>query len=347
MTVTPNNNSLPAFDDANLFLNPEHFIYKQNRYSDLADKIKYHLYNNTPNRNVKIYQVLVYEQLTEDSSRKKLVPKLLVVANDEDYKHYKLYNVNYDVHSVIKNYTSIELENKDDILLDALEVITIRYGIVPILEFTKENKCCLSLLDGSGNFGFKLNYTTVKDKDGITVETNLLAYNRKDESEIINTNSVLQGFCVRSETLTGMVDTPAFNDILVGEVVKGILLLIYGLFDTYIKLSNFVIGSSKDKYSNDVDFFINYNIEQTLEGNYSGSGKIKINRTGHKTISFTVNKRNKEQLLNMIQAFGSLRDRLTDNSYGYNPVKLDRDIEDKIIKDFSKIVDIVDVVHTL
>ena len=52
-------------------------------------------------------------------------------------------------------------------------------------------------------------------------------------------------------------------------------------------------------------------------------------------------------MLDMIKSFEAFRNKLIVNKYGYNPAKLNRDIEEKIVKDFSNIVDVVSAYRLL
>ena len=144
-----------------------------------------------------------------------------------------------------------------------------------------------------------------------------------------------------------MVGSKAFNESITDEVVNGILLLAYSLFDTYIESTGITVGTSKDRDPDYINFFIGYNVEQKLESGNKGSGKIMVSHTGYKKISFSIDKRNKEQMLSMIKSFEAFRNKLIVNKYGYNPSKLNRDIEEKIVKDFSNIVDVVSAYRLL
>ena len=215
------------------------------------------------------------------------------------------------------------------------------------LELTTENKYVLSLINNHNNVGFKVGYNTTRNESGITVRTDLIAYRRNDESETTNVNDIIQGFCTMSNTFKGVVNDSTFTETLTDEVTKGILLLIYGLFNTYTEIPYITIGTAVDGKSDYVSFFIGYNIEQSLEKRDIGSGKISINSTGYKRISFSVDKKDKGQMLDMIKSFEAFRNKLLVNKYGYNPAKLNRDIEEKIVKDFTNIVDVVSAYRLL
>lgn len=58
-------------------------------------------------------------------------------------------------------------------------------------------------------------------------------------------------------------------------------------------------------------------------------------------------KKDKGQMLDMIKSFEAFRNKLIVNKYGYNPAKLNRDIEEKIVKDFTNIVDVVSAYRLL
>ena len=337
---------LNAFDFTDLCLKQEHFISEQDRCPELIDKIWTLLYEGTQNTNVRVHHVLVYEQVMEGNPYRVLTLKLLAVYESMEGKHCRLYNIDYTNDFDGIGYKDIHLDEKDIILLDILKKLE-SHGIVLALELTKENNYVLSLMSNHDRIGFRLGYTTTRNKSGVEVRTNLTAYHRDYESESANVNDIIQGFCVTSEQLTGMVGSKAFNELITDEVVKGILLLVYSLFNIYTELTGITIGTSKDHDSYYINFFIGYNVEQKLESDNKGSGKITVNHTGYKKVSFSIDKRNKEQMLSMIKSFKAFRDKLINNAYGYNPSKLNRDIEEKIVKDFSNIVDVVSAYRLL
>ena len=337
---------LNAFDFTNLYLNQKHFISEQDRCPDLIDKIWTLLYEGTQNTNVRVHHVLVYEQVMEGHPYRALTLKLLAVYENMEGKHCRLYNIDYTNDFDGIGYKHTYLKVKDIILLDILKKLE-SHGIVLALELTKDNNHVLSLIDNHDNVGFRLSYIATRSKSGVEVRTNLTAYRRDYESESTNVNDIIQGFCVTSEQLTGTVGSKAFNESITDEVIKGILLLTYSLFDTYIESTGITVGTSKDRDPDYINFFIGYNVEQKLESGNNGSGKIMISHTGYKKVSFSIDKRNKEQMLSMIKSFEAFRNKLIVNKYGYNPSKLNRDIEEQIVKDFSNIVDVVSAYRLL
>lgn len=340
------NQELNAFDFTNLYLNREHFITKQDLYPDLVDKIWTFLREGTAYIDVNVHHVLVYEQVMEGNPYKALTIKLLAVVNSVEGKFYRLYNINHETDFDIDDYIDIKFDDKDFIPSDIFKLLE-THGIVLALELTKENKYVLSLMNNHNNVGFKVGYNTTQNESGITVRTDLIAYHRSEKDEAANVNDIIQGFCTLSDAYTGVVNTVAFTDMLADEVVKGISLLIYGLFNTYTEVPYITIGTSVDGKSDYVSFFIGYNIEQALEKRDIGSGKITINSNGYKKISFSVDKKDKGQMLDMIKSFEAFRNKLIVNKYGYNPTKLNRDIEEKIVKDFTNIVDVVSAYRLL
>lgn len=346
-TNTQVDQKLNTFDFTNLYLNREHFIAKQDLYPDLVDKIWTFLREGTTYIDVNVHHVLVYEQVMEGNPYKALTIKLLAVVNSVEGKFYRLYNVNRETDFDLDDYIDINFDEKDFIPSDIFKKLE-SHGILLALELAKENKYVLSLMSNNVHVGFKVGYTTTRDKSGITVRTNLTAYHREYESETVNVNDIVQGFCTMSNAFKGVLNAEAFTETLTDEVTKGILLLIYGLFNTYTDdVSYITIGTEIDGKSDYVSFFIGYNIEQALEKGNIGSGKIRIEHCGRKKISFSIDKRDKEQMLNMIKSFEAFRDKLITNKYGYNPTKLNRDIEEKIVKDFTNIVDVVSAYRLL
>ena len=344
--MTQESQKLNTFDFTNLYLNREHFITKQDLHPDLADKIWTFIRERDIASNVSVHHVLVYEQVREDNPYKVLTLKLLVTGDYSEGRFYRLYNVNHETDFDIDDYIDIDFDEKDFIPSDIFKKLE-SHGILLALELTKENKYVLSLMSNHDHVGFRLGYTTTRNKSGVEVRTNLTAYHRDYESESANVNDIIQGFCVTSESLTGMVGSKAFNELITDEVVKGILLLVYSLFNIYTELTGITIGTSKDHDSYYINFFIGYNVEQKLESDNKGSGKITVNHTGYKKVSFSIDKRNKEQMLSMNKSFEAFRNKLIVNKYGYNPSKLNRDIEEKIVKDFSNIVDVVSAYRLL
>lgn len=340
------NQELNAFDFTNVYLNRNHFITEQDRYPDLVDKIWTFLREGTTYTDVRVHHVLVYEQVMEGNPYKVLKLKLLAVVDSAEGRFYRLYNINRETDFDIDDYIDINFDEKDFIPLDVFKKLE-SHGIALALELTKENKYALSLINSHDSVGFKVGYTVTRDKSGIIVKTDLKAYRRGDESETVNVNDIVQGFCTISDAYAGVVNAEAFTQTLTDEVTKDILLLIYGLFNTYIEVSYITIGTEVDGKSNYVSFYIGYNVEETLEKVNLGSGKIAINNTGYKKISFSVDRRDKKPFLDMIKNFEALRDKLVVNKYGYNPTKLNRDIEEKIVKDFTNIVDVVSAYRLL
>ena len=340
------NQELNTFDFTNLYLNREHFITKQDLLPDLVDKIWTFLREGTTYIDVNVHHVLVYEQVMEGNSYKVLTLKLLAVVDSREGRFYRLYNVNHETDFDIDDYTDISFDEKDFIPSDIFKKLE-SHGILLALELTKENKYVLSLMDKHDRVGFKVGYNTTRNESGITVRTDLTAYHRNMEDETTNVNDVIQGFCTMSNAFKGITNVEAFTETLTDEVTKGILLLIYGLFNVYIDLYGITIGFSKDHDSNYINFYISYNVDQILENSRSGSGKIRIEHGGRKKISFSIDKRDKEQMLDMIKSFEAFRDKLITNKYGYNPAKLNRDIEEKIVKDFTNIVDVVSAYRLL
>lgn len=340
------NQKLNTLDFTNLYLDRNHFITKQDLYPDLADKIWTFLREGTAYIDVNVHHVLVYEQVMEGNPYKALTIKLLAVVNSVEGKFYRLYNVNHETDFDLDDYIDINFDEKDIIPSDVFKKLE-SHGIVLVLELTKENKYALSLINSHDSVGFKVGYTVTRDKSGIIVKTDLKAYRRGDESETVNVNDIVQGFCTMSDAYAGVVNAEAFTQTLTDEVTKGILLLIYGLFNTYTEVSYITIGTEVDGKSNYVSFYIGYNVEQTLEKGNIGSGKIRIEHGGRKKISFSIDKRDKEQMLDMIKSFEAFRNKLIVNKYGYNPTKLNRDIEEKIVKDFINIVDVVSAYRLL
>lgn len=341
------NQELDAFDFTNLCLNRAHFITKQDLHPALADKIWTFLREGTTYIDVNVHHVLVYEQVMEGNPYKALTIKLLAVVNSVEGKFYRLYNVNHETDFDIDDYTDINFDEKDFIPLDIFKKLE-SHCILLALELTTENKYVLSLMSNNDHVGFKVGYNTTRNDSGIVVRTNLTAYHREYGSETANVSDAIQGFCAMSDAYTGVLNTEAFAETLTDEVTKGILLLIYGLFNTYTDDVPYItIGTEIDSKSDYVSFFIGYNIEQSLEKRDIGSGKITINSTGYKKISFSVDRRDKEQMLNMIKSFEAFRNKLLVNKYGYNPTKLNRDIEEKIVKDFTNIVDVVSAYRLL
>lgn len=340
------NQELDAFDFTNLCLNRAHFITKQDLHPDLADKIWTFLREGTTYTDVSVHHVLAYEQFIEGDPYKVLKLKLLAVVDSTEGRFYRLYNINRGTDFDFDDYIDIKFDDKDFIPSDIFKLLE-THGIVLALELTKENKYVLSLMNNHNNVGFKVGYNTTQNESGITVRTDLIAYHRSEKDEAANVNGIIQGFCTLSDTYTGVVNTVAFTDMLADEVVKGISLLIYGLFNTYTEVPYTTIGTSVDGKSDYVSFFIGYNIEQALEKRDIGSGKITINSNGYKKISFSVDKKDKGQMLDMIKSFEAFRNKLIVNKYGYNPTKLNRDIEEKIVKDFSNIVDVVSAYRLL
>lgn len=338
---------LNTFDFTNLYLDRNHFITKQDLHPDLVDKIWTFLREGTDYTNVSVHHVLVYEQVIEGNPYKVLTIKLLAVVDSTEGRYYRLYNVNNETDFDIDDYIDISFDEKDFIPLDIFKKLE-SHCILLALELTTENKYVLSLMSNNNHVGFKVGYNTTRDKSGITVRTDLTAYHREYGSETANVNDIIQGFCTMSDAFKGVVNAEAFAETLTDEVTKGILLLIYGLFNTYIDDVHYItIGTEIDGKSNYVSFFIGYNIEQSLEKRDLGSGKITINSTGYKKISFSIDKTDKEQMLNMIKSFEAFRNKLLVNKYGYNPTKLNRDIEEKIVKDFTNIVDVVSAYRLL
>ena len=340
------NQELNTFVFTNLYLNKEHFITKRDLYADLIDKIWTFLREGTDYTNVSVHHVLVYEQVMEGNLYKVLTIKLLAIVDSAEGRYYRLYNINNGTNFDIDDYIDVKFDEKDFIPLDIFKKLE-SHGILLALELTKENKYVLSLMGKHDRVGFKVGYNTTRDESGITVRTNLTAYHRNMEDETTNVNDIIQGFCTMSNTFKGVVNDSAFSQTLADEVTKGILLLIYGLFNTYTEVSYITIGTEVDGKSNYVSFYIGYNVEETLEKVNLGSGKIAINNTGYKKISFSVDRRDKKPFLDMIKNFEALRDKLVVNKYGYNPAKLNRDIEEKIVKDFSNIVDVVSAYRLL
>ena len=341
------NQELDAFDFTNLYLNREHFITKQDLYPDLVDKIWTFLREGTDYTNVSVHHVLVYEQVMEGNPYRVLKIKLLAIVDSAEGRFYRLYNVNNETDFDIDDYIDISFDEKDFIPLDIFKKLE-SHCILLALELTTENKYVLSLMGNNDHVGFKVGYNTTRNDSGIVVRTDLTAYHRSEKDEAANVNDIIQGFCAMSDAYTGILNTEAFAETLTDEVTKGILLLIYGLFNTYTDDVPYItIGTEIDSKSDYVSFFIGYNIEQSLEKRDIGSGKITINSTGYKKISFSVDKTDKEQMLNMIKSFEAFRNKLLVNKYGYNPTKLNRDIEEKIVKDFSNIVDVVSAYRLL
>lgn len=345
-TNSQGNQELNAFDFTNLYLNREHFITKQDLYPDLVDKIWTFLREGTTYIDVNVHHVLVYEQVREDNPYKVLTIKLLAVVNSVEGKFYRLYNINHETDFDIDDYTDINFDEKDFIPSDIFKKLE-SHGILLALELTKENKYVLSLMDKHDRVGFKVGYNTTRNESGITVRTDLTAYHRNMEDETTNVNDVIQGFCTMSNAFKGIANVEAFTETLTDEVTKGILLLIYGLFNVYIDLYGITIGFSKDHDSNYINFYISYNVEQILENSRNGSGKIRIEHGGRKKVSFGIDRREKQQMLDMIKSFEAFRNKLIVNKYGYNPAKLNRDIEEKIVKDFTNIVDVVSAYRLL
>lgn len=341
------NQELNTFDFANLYLNGKHFITKQDLYPDLVDKIWTFLREGTDYTNVSVHHVLAYEQVIEGNLYRVLRLKLLAVVDSVEGRFYRLYNINRGTDFDLDDYIDIRFDEKDFIPLDIFKKLE-SHCILLALELTTENKYVLSLMSNNDHVGFKVGYTTTRNESGIVIRTNLTAYHREYESETANVNDIIQGFCAMSDAYAGILNTETFAETLTDEVTKGILLLIYGLFNTYTDDVPYItIGTEIDSKSNYVSFFIGYNIEQSLEKRDIGSGKITINNTGYKKISFSVDKTDKEQMLNMIKSFEAFRNKLLVNKYGYNPTKLNRDIEEKIVKDFSNIVDVVSAYRLL
>lgn len=340
------NQELDAFDFTNFCLNRAHFITKQDLHPALADKIWTFLREGTTYTDVNIHHVLAYEQFIEGDPYKVLKLKLLAVVDSAEGRFYRLYNINRGTDFDFDDYIDIKFDDKDFIPSDIFKLLE-THGIVLALELTKENKYVLSLMNNHNNVGFKVGYNTTQNESGITVRTDLIAYHRSEKDEAANVNDIIQGFCTLSDAYTGVVNTVAFTDMLADEVTKGISLLIYGLFNTYTEVPYITIGTSVDGKSDYVSFFIGYNIEQALEKRDIGSGKITINSNGYKKISFSVDKKDKGQMLDMIKSFEAFRNKLIVNKYGYNPTKLNRDIEEKIVKDFSNIVDVVSAYRLL
>lgn len=340
------NQELNAFDFTNLYLNREHFITKQDLYPDLVDKIWTFLREGTDYTNVSVHHVLVYERVMEGNLYKVLTIKLLAIVDSTEGRYYRLYNINNGTNFDVDNYIDVKFDEKDFIPLDIFKKLE-SHGILLALELTKENKYVLSLMGKHDRVGFKVGYNTTRDESGITVRANLTAYHRNMEDETTNVNDVIQGFCTMSNAFKGVLNAEAFTETLTDEVTNGILFLIYGLFNVYIDLYGITIGFSKDHDSNYINFYISYNVDQILENSRHGSGKIRIEHGGRKKISFSIDKRDKEQMLNMIKSFEAFRDKLITNKYGYNPAKLNRDIEEKIVKDFTNIVDVVSAYRLL
>lgn len=345
-TNTQVEQKLNTFDFTNLCLNRAHFITKQDLHPALADKIWTFLREGTTYIDVNVHHVLVYEQVMEGNPYKALTIKLLAVVNSVEGKFYRLYNINHETDFDIDDYIDINFDDKDFIPSDIFKLLE-THGIVLALELTKENRYVLSLINSHDSVGFKVGYTVTRDKSGIIVKTDLKAYPRGDESETVNVNDIVQGFCTMSDAYAGVVNAEAFTQTLADEVTKGILLLIYGLFNVYIDLYGITIGFSKDHDSNYINFYISYNVDQILENSRHGSGKIRIEHGGRKKISFSIDRREKQQMLDMIKNFEAFRNKLLVNKYGYNPAKLNRDIEEKIVKDFSNIVDVVSAYRLL
>ncbi len=156
------NQELNTFDFTNLYLNKEHFITEQERYPDLVDKIWTLIYESTPNRNVKVNHVLVYEQVTEGNPYKVLTLKLLAVYDSEDGRCCRLYNINHEKEFDSTDYITIDLDFDDIVLLNILKKLE-SHGIALALELTKENKYVLSLMGNNDRVGFKIDYTTTRD----------------------------------------------------------------------------------------------------------------------------------------------------------------------------------------
>lgn len=340
------NQELNTIDFTNVYLNRNHFITEQDRYPDLVDKIWTFLREGTTYTDVRVHHVLVYEQVMEGNPYKVLTLKLLAVVDSAEGRFYRLYNINRETDFDIDDYIDIKLDEKDFIPSDIFKKLE-SHGIALALELTKENKYVLSLINSHDSVGFKVGYTVTRDKSGITVRTDLTAYHRNMEDETTNVNDVIQGFCTMSNTFKGIANVEAFTETLTDEVTKGILLLIYGLFNVYIDLYGITIGFSKDHDSNYINFYISYNVDQILENSRHGSGKIRIEHGGRKKVSFSIDRREKQQMLDMIKSFEAFRNKIIVNKYGYNPSKLNRDIEEKIVKDFSNIVDVVSAYRLL
>ena len=226
-----------------MYLNRNHFITEQDRYPDLVDKIWTFLREGTTYTDVRVHHVLVYEQVMEGNPYKVLTLKLLAVVDSAEGRFYRLYNINHETDFDIDDYIDIKLDEKDFIPSDIFKKLE-SHGIALALELTKENKYVLSLINSHDSVGFKVGYTVTRDKSGITVKTDLKAYRRGDESETVNVNDIIQGFCTMSDAYTGVVNAEAFSQTLSDEVTKGILLLIYGLL---IRIPKYLISLSEQK----------------------------------------------------------------------------------------------------
>lgn len=337
---------LNTFDFTNLYLDRNHFTTKQDLHPDLVNKIWTFLREGTDYTNVSVHHVLVYEQVMEGNPYRVLKIKLLAIVDSAEGRFYRLYNVNNETDFDLDDYIDIHFDEKDFIPLDIFKKLE-SHCILLALELTTENKYVLSLMSNNDHVGFKVGYNTTRNESGITVRTDLTAYHRNMEDETTNVNDVIQGFCTMSNAFKGIANVEAFTETLTDEVTKGILLLIYGLFNVYIDLYGITIGFSKDHDSNYINFYISYNVDQILENSRNGSGKIRIEHGGRKKVSFSIDRREKQQMLDMIKSFEAFRNKLIVNKYGYNPAKLNRDIEEKIVKDFSNIVDVVSAYRLL
>lgn len=334
-------------DLTNVYLCDYHFKDRINNETQAGYDLRYALVEKLESKDhytsVSLCEVIVDPIKVENGieSPQESPDKFLVIIEAGGVIEYRLYNKSFDEKINLDDYTAIDIDENYYHIFDSVDDITSE-GITLGL-YRKGDKYIPALFNSAYSIGFEINTLTTNTKKVGVLEVSLFAFktNFKD-----NTTTPLKGFKTITEVPSGK--DPFYNKKLTRiEVAKNLKLLIYSIFNLSFNINDIILGVSQNEDDNTTEFSIRYNDSRLLSNQYTNNVVFSIRNHVFKILKFSVKRNSKRDMSKMIINFNKFKDKLKSSNYGYTPAKLDKNVEEMIIKDFCEFTNTDEVFYKL
>lgn len=342
MTINPEITDLSP-----VYLCKHHFKDRANSETQIGHDLRYALVekleSGTHYVSVSLCEVIVNPIKVENGieSLQESPDKFLVIIENEGTVEYRLYDKPLDKEVNLDDYTVVDIDNDYYDVFNSIDDITsesITLGL-----YRKGDKYIPVLFNRNYSIGFEINTLIGSTKKVGILEISLFAFktNFKD-----NTTTPLKGF--KTITEVPLSKDPFYSKKLTRiDIAENLKLLIYSIFNFNFNINDINLGVEQNEDDNTTEFCIRYNVDKVLCNRYSNEVIFSLGTSAQKILKFSVKRNSSRDMNKTIINFVKFKDKLKSSNYGYTPAKLNKNVEEMIIKDFCEFTNTNEVFYKL
>lgn len=161
-----------------------------------------------------------------------------------------------------------------------------------------------------------------------------------------NTTTPLKGFKTITEVPLGK--DPFYSKKLTRiEIAENYKWVIYSIFNFNFNINDINLGVEQNEDDNTTEFCIRYNVDKVLCNRYSNEVIFSLGTSAQKILKFSIKRNSSRDMSKTIINFVKFKDKLKSSNYGYTPAKLNKNVEEMIIKDFCEFTNTNEVFYKL